>query len=255
MIARRLSHASILMAGLLLGLAAGDGTLAAFSDATSNPGNTFTAADFAPCTVTNGSTSTAKVGDGDITIASPSNVEVGDILIAQIARQGGVRSMTPSGWTLVVADASGSDVAQHIYYKPILTAGDAGVSNYTWNTAGKASGGIIVYKGVDLDGPINGSVPAGLTGDASTYRAPSINPADPDGMRLAFFSVKKDTAISQASDMTERYEVRNDQDLSISLNDQPLGTSGATSEKSVSGIQDKWVGHSLALTPAPPGSC
>jgi hypothetical protein len=201
-----------------------------------------------PCTVTFRAVATATTGGPTLTIPKPAGLVAGDVMVAQIIRDGGVYSMTPSGWTLIQSQAN--DLGHHLYYK-VATSADVGAASFSWTVDQKAAGAIVAYSGVDGTTPLNGAVPAALIGDSNALSAPAVSPATSNGMRLAFFGLRKEGSMSTPASMTERYDfigVTGKNAIALSGNEQLLGTSGATDLKgSTASDNGKWAGQSVAL--------
>ena len=196
-----------------------------------------------------GATSANNAGGGvSLIIPKPLGVAVDDVMIAQITYESGT-SITPSappGWTLVRRTDNLQDIGQAIYHRTV--DGTEGLS-FSWGLDGKkGSGGILAYRGVDSANPID--VSSGGVGQGTTLTAPSVTTTTAGGVLLALFGTKKNTSLSTAAGMTERYENQNTIGglPSSSANEQTLGAAGATGARSsTAGESEKWVAQLVAL--------
>jgi hypothetical protein len=123
-------------------------------------------------------------------IRRPARVTRGDLLIAGIAvRVGSARSIRPpAGWRAVRSDGRRKRAAlsQIVYYK-LATAVEPPV--YRWHYAQRraASGGLLVYSGLDGGRPLGGH--SGRVRSATRLVvAPSLRPNARDALVVAFFS-------------------------------------------------------------------
>lgn len=97
------------------------------------------------------SASTADSGGGaTVVIAKPTGLTLGDLMIAQLASDGGIPAIL-SGWTLLRTDGD-----QTLYWK-IAASGDVAAANFTWTYSGSvnATGGIACWSGTDQTAPID----------------------------------------------------------------------------------------------------
>jgi RHS repeat-associated protein len=109
-----------------------------------------------------GSTSAAPTGSKDsITLATPPEAKVGDVLVAAIATP---VIPTPPGWTLAVNTYSGD---WYCVYWRVVTASEPSTHTFNTNQAfGKLRGGIVALHGANSTAPIAGVQKA--TGAAGT---------------------------------------------------------------------------------------
>lgn len=107
-----------------------------------------------------GNVTTATVGAGSsVTVAKPSNLTDGDLLVAVVNHHvgNGTWSTVPSGWTAVTTFATGRTAG--VWIKAVPSAAAETAPNYTWATTGTGSGrmgGLIVrVTGADLGAPVD----------------------------------------------------------------------------------------------------
>ena len=185
-----------------------------------------------------------------LTIDAPTGIATGDFLLAQIAFEKGTDAnpvAAPTDWELVVRTDESSDVGQAIYYKVAVLA-DESAASYAWGFGQevKAAGGILRYTGVNIvpDPIVDSSGDSGSSGDLD---APGINALD-NSLLVAFFALKKASALSIPAGMTSRYAFQNPQDVSIRATDELMSADGATGDRtSTTGDEDKWVAQLVAL--------
>lgn len=119
-------------------------------------------------------TSTNYANASKITIATPSPIAAGDILLAQITFSGGsgTRVTAPSGWTLLDRKDNGTAVSQAIYYK-VATSSEP--TSYTWtlSASGRFAGGITAFRGADTGSPIDG-YGGQVNASSTTVTAPTV---------------------------------------------------------------------------------
>ena len=197
-------------------------------------------------------------GDGatSLTIAKPGTVAAGDFLIAQVTVEGGsdVGTISSGDWTAIVRTNNGSDVGQAILWK-VAGGSEPASYGFAWASGGtrRATGGILVYTGVDPSSPINAS--AGATGDLAAPSAPSVTTAVTNTMLVQYWGIKKTTSFSGYSPAgsSERYDVANAGGSvpTSATADEPRPTAESTGTRSAtsSGGADKFVTHSVALAP------
>jgi hypothetical protein len=99
--------------------------------------------------------STATTGSS-VTVAVPSTVKAGDLLIAHVASRGGagINFGVPAGWTLVRRDDGARTVAQAIY-QHVVPSSPSEPASYTWtfNNGNDAAAAILDYVGQAGDTP------------------------------------------------------------------------------------------------------
>ena len=111
-------------------------------------------------------------------IKAPTGISPGDVLVAQIATQGGSSSPVtgPAGWTLAAHNNSGTSIVQAIYYH-VVPSSPAEPATYTFTWPGnvfEAAGGIADYEGVSTLDPID-DVDGAVTSSSTTITSPALN--------------------------------------------------------------------------------
>jgi hypothetical protein len=132
-----------------------------------------------------------------ITIAKPTGLAEGDLMVAQIVAYDDTTSAgnvsVPSGWTQIVeVSDSGPRHYQNIMYK-VATAGDVAASDFTFNTSGNSfqQGGIIRISGY-ASGPTitdyEAQAQGGTTSGTSISYSSTIDPGVPGCLVLQFWT-------------------------------------------------------------------
>jgi hypothetical protein len=190
-------------------------------------------------------TSSSATMTGPLSLARPTSVQQGDVLIAQVTIENGTALLAPpTGWTPIASVDQSSNLGMRTYWR---VAGASEPAAYSWGTAGKkASGGIAAYRGVHPSAPVE--VAGTGSGNGTTMAAPSVSTATPNGRLVALFGSKSlGAAHDQPAGMTRRW-VTGASDFRSSANDQALTTTGATGARSAgSSGGDAWVAQTIAL--------
>ncbi len=142
-------------------------------------------------------------------LSAPTGIQVGDILIAEIAAIGGtsVTLTAPAGWTLIVRTNSTTAFLQAVYYK-IAVAADLGAT-YTWtlSSSQKSTGGMVAYRGVNSYEPIN-AFSGQANASSTSVTAPSVTTTASNAMVVGFFGLATAQALfTSPAGMVERYDV------------------------------------------------
>ena len=202
-----------------------------------------------PITFQSSSTGDNADSARSITIDTPADVAEGDLMLAQISWENGdhVAVTPPDGWILVIRNDRTDKLGQAIYYKAATASEPA---TYTWALSRdkKAAGGILVYDNVDVATPVMAA--AGAVGsDNSALNAPTV-PDQSGPFLVSYFSVKKETSLSEPTGMTERYERQNTvgNQPSVSANDQ-ADPGEDEARTSTAGTAGYWVAQSVLLVP------
>jgi hypothetical protein len=193
-----------------------------------------------------------------VVVDSPASVATGDLLIANIAINGGspANVSAPSGWTQILRTDNDTNVSLISYYK---VAGASEPANYTWtiDTATRAEGGITQYKGVDTSNPIDvalGNFSRGKVATTSSITTSSANEEVVDS--FAFDAGTSTTGyFSTPTGMTEKYDVTfptvgpslaADDTVQVSA-----GTVGSVSTTIAGNKNRNWASQAIALHMAP----
>jgi len=136
----------------------------------------------------NGYTFLASAGDvSSITLNKMSNLQSGDVIIAQLTLKGGTNTgaiTKPSAsWNLVDRVDSVTTVTLAVYS---LVAGSSEPASYTWSwsTAGRAVGIMRNFSGVDVSAPVDGHAGAAQGCCSASHTAPSVTAAYANEIRV-----------------------------------------------------------------------
>lgn len=179
----------------------------------------------------------------------------GDLLVAQVAVRGvGCASISaPTGWTLVRCEASGTTVAQAVYWK-VATAADIAQS-FAWSFGSnrRAAGAIAVYQGVDTASPIDAHA-GQVNASSSSATAPGVTTTVANDMLVALYAAASSSvSIAAPAGMTEEYQDNSGgTGVTASLSDAEVAAIGATGNKVAAlGSSQISIGQLLALKAAP----
>jgi hypothetical protein len=188
----------------------------------------------------------------ELTVDAPAGLTSGDVMVAAIVVRSDATISTPTGWTLVRSDVSGSSLRQSAYVK---VAGGSEPGSYTWTFSAQtpaAAGSIAAYTGVDTTTPVD--VSGGqANASSSSVVAPSVTTTIANALVVGLFATANDGTFSPPSGMTERTDVPVDgtAQATASLADVSQASAGASGTKtataSVSAVN---IGALVALRPA-----
>src|SRR5512140_1771363 len=133
-------------------------------------------------------------GSTSLTIAKPSGVAAGDVLVAQVVVHLASTSITaPSGWSLIKSTSSGTNLQMSTYYH---VAASSEPSSYKWTLSATvpATGGISAWIGVSNTNPID--VSSEQANSASTASFAQVTTTVPYDMVLAFVGVARNTTVT-----------------------------------------------------------
>ncbi len=151
---------------------------------------------------------------GPLTIATPSEVEDGDVLIVGIAvRPDDAMAVTPAGWTSIRVTTSSASITEnlHSYYR-VVEAGEAASHTWTFSDAHTgAVGGIIALRGADPVAPIEAD--DGQSIDGATIfgglpvDAPSLSTSGPQSMIVSLYGATSSSQWQPPPGMTEAVDL------------------------------------------------
>ncbi|MDP9330199.1 MAG: Ig-like domain-containing protein [Actinomycetota bacterium] len=182
-------------------------------------------------------------------LGAPSGLQVGDVLLAEIAVGGAPRITPPTGWIQIRTDAS--DVQkQSVFYK---VATDTEPTTYIWrfSRAKPAAGGILDYRGVDASDPIDAK--SGRLHKKSTRMvARSVTTTVSGDVLVAFFDITKNNSVRAPRPMTERFDqaTKVTPYLTVESADQIRSVAGRTGKRVARAkLAGKSIGQLVALRP------
>lgn len=227
--------------------------------------------------------STPSAGAASLTVNKPSNTQVGDLLVASITASGGtattvagnaagalpgdpsignppVGTATPTGWTLIRRTDNLTNVSLLTYYR-VATAADVAASSYTWTLTpnARASGGILLFTGVDTANPINISGDAISVVPSNLPTAPIVTTTSGQTALLAFNAIASGGSGSGhfsgwTNSTTERFDIRhaNAAGPSLGYANKAVPAAGATGTTAATAASAHWASQHIALTPRVP---
>ena len=167
------------------------------SDNTSDPSDTARATTASPPPagiVFRAASQAANKAATTITVARPSGVLSGDVLLASIDVAGTPTLTAPNGWQSVRSDAAGSSLTKATYWHLV---GPNEPASYVWtfSAATSASGVIVAYSGVDSTAPIE-IVDGQANASGTAVTAPSVSVTTNHSMLVGFFGIAVNTAFT-----------------------------------------------------------
>ena len=195
------------------------------------------------------STTVNPTATASITIAQPSGVATGDVLVACIATNGGgvAAGGVPSGWTSI---ASAAGVANPHVFGYYHVAGAAEPGSWTWTLSGAIAngGGIARYSGVDTATPLDTAAQTGFGALASTATLPGLTTLTTGAMLVGCVGVNSSSTtllITSPTGMTQAWDIGGKRH---ELADQVQAIVGATGARTwtFSSARD-WAGWMVAL--------
>jgi hypothetical protein len=149
-------------------------------------------------------TANNAAGSTSLTIARPSGVLAGDVLVAQVViGTPSVPVTPPSGWHGIRAASSATVVKVVTYYK-VAGSSEPAAYRWTFGTSLPATGGIVAFTGVDATAPIDVSSGKANTGRTAAFT--QVTTRYPGDMLLAFVGVAGNTAVTQPTGFTEAFD-------------------------------------------------
>ncbi|MCC6831102.1 MAG: choice-of-anchor C family protein [Thermoleophilia bacterium] len=154
--------------------------------------------------VLRGRTSTVNGGGASIAIAVPPGTEADDLLLAQVAADGGAGTTItpPAGWTLIGRTDTGSTA--HATYRRTATGSEPGSHTWTFGAGVGASGGMVGYSGVEPSSPTTASTSTSGTGTPFSVTAPTVTVAD--SMLVILLAQDADGALTAPPTMSQLYQ-------------------------------------------------
>ena len=123
------------------------------SSAESDPAQTTTPATQAGGVAFRGASSAGIRSGTTLSLARPSAVQAGDVLVASIDVLGSASLTAPAGWTTLRSDTtSGSELTKRTYWH-VVGAVDPATYVWTLSAAQPAAGVLVAYSGVDTGDP------------------------------------------------------------------------------------------------------
>ena len=190
----------------------------------------------------------------------PSNVQPGDILLAQITNQGpATQAMTaPNGWSLIPVSknpftvASGSSYLTTFYYYKIATSSDAGsTATWSWGTRWLSSAIVADYSGVSASNPFDGLAVTGNLGRTATNSGVTTSTSNDAMTSWVGSTAGSSFSLTQGSGHQEASETYQDRSGEWDASQAAAGATGPYSWRMPSSSV-QWVTAVIALRSVPP---
>jgi hypothetical protein len=186
-------------------------------------------------------------GSSSLSIAKPTGVVEGGVMVAAVTAAGTGSITTPSGWT-VIKNVAGTATRQVTYYK---VAGSSEASSYSWSLGSSraASGGIVDYSGVNQVVPVDAT--ASASGESGSATIPSVTTSAAADLVLAIASFATATTVTPDPSTTERLDVASGSNTS-EVAEFGQATAAATAAKTVTPAVTTaaWLAQTIALRDA-----
>lgn len=123
--------------------------------------------------------------DASVTVAAPSGIQNGDLLIGLVALDGGGTLGAPAGFTALHAQLSDGTYTYRPYYK--IASSESGNYTFTTNNVDQIIGAVIRVIGADQNNPID--VVGSNTGTGASIIAPSVTTTVDNAKIFRFFGL------------------------------------------------------------------
>ena len=149
--------------------------------------------------------STAGVKGTSLTIAKPTGVQAGDLLLAVLTTRNIATTPSATGWNLGRSDANSTLLRQTVLYK-VATAGEPNSYSFSLGSSSQVASGVIVaYTGADTTTPV-AAWGGPTTANSASVTAAAVSAAA-NSLVVGFFSIAASTAVSPPTAMIEQAEV------------------------------------------------
>ena len=153
-------------------------------------------------------TASNGTGSTNLTIAVPTGLTSGDLILAQIVVNDAATLITPpTGWILILRTQSTSSVAMGSYYKLAGNSEPVGYS-FTFSSPQPATGGIADYSGVSATNSVDTSSGQYNPNTATVTFAP-VTTAYANDLLVALVAVTANTRVTPPANFVERYDINN----------------------------------------------
>ncbi len=187
-------------------------------------------------------------GATSLSIAKPTGVVEGSVMVATVTAAGTGAVTTPSGWTVVKSITQGTALRQVTYYKVAAASEPA---NYSWSLGSSraASGGIADYSGINQTVPVDATASGG--GESGNAVAPSVTTSAANDLILVAASFAAGTTVAPDPSTTERIDVKSSSNTT-GVADFAQASAGATAAKTATPAVSTgaWIAQAVALRDA-----
>jgi hypothetical protein len=197
---------------------------------------------------------------GGWVVNKPAGTVSGDVMVAFVGAIGtSVTFTAPSGWTLLAAETSNTNINFSVYYK---VAGGSEPSSYTWTPSIGAKGGVQLESHIDVDNTTPIDAHANGLNSTNVTTVPAAVTVVTTGSELltaAFgrhaFAAAHTTTTSDGSDVEladHGSTSGSGFDYTLAVYDSARSTSSGAASRTItsSGTENAYAWHALALRPA-----
>jgi outer membrane biosynthesis protein TonB len=145
--------------------------------------------------------STATAETLNMSVATPSPMTAGDVIVASISVRGQPIITQPAGWDMVEFDRNGNSLSSAVYTHVV---GANEPTSYVWqfSKSSSATAILMAYSGVDATTPVD--VAGGqVNSKSTTVAAPSVTTTSPGATLLGLFSIANGSTFTPPAGMTE----------------------------------------------------
>ena len=162
----------------------------------------------------------STVAATSITLARPSGVVTGDVLIAAVTRPATTVLTPPSGWTAISTVNNGT-VLQTVVYRRTAVAAEPVSYVFTSATSVPMAGGVVGYGGVNSASPVDfaGTNP---NGSSTSQVAPSVTSVSPGAMSVRVWSATATAnSFTPPAGVTERVDSGSVSSVAVAIGQSP----------------------------------
>ncbi len=200
--------------------------------------------------------STATAETLSMSVAAPSPMTAGDVIVASVSVRGQPIITQPTGWDMVQFDRNGNSLSSAVY-SHVVGANEP--TSYVWqfSKASSATAILMAFNGVDATTPVD--VAGGQSNSKSTtVAAPSVTTTSQGATLLGLFSIANGSTFTPPTGMTEvddltassaRYLISGEAASEVLTTVGPTGTRSARATGS-----NFSIGQLVALRPATLGA-
>ena len=181
----------------------------------------------------------------------------GDLLLVQVVVGNSAASVSSPGWTRFSLGGRGG-VTQQLFYR-VASSVEPSTYTFSWSGAARATGGLLLLRGVSLVGAAPDYVEANSAGAGASVTAPSVTTVETQSRVLRFFAFGNGNnaldppAVRHYASATTQAGPNGVVAAASSRIQIAIGASG-TASATAGGASDEWVASSVALKPDPTSS-
>lgn len=183
----------------------------------------------------------------------------GDLLLVQVVVGNSAASVSSPGWTRFSLGGRGrGGVTQQLFYR-VASSVEPSTYTFSWSGAARATGGLLLLRGVSLVGAAPDYVEANSADAGASVTAPSVTTVETQSRVLRFFAFGNGNnaldppAVRHYASATTQAGPNGVVAAASSRIQIAIGASG-TASATAGGASDEWVASSVALKPDPTSS-